>query len=310
MYSIDEIIREVALQVGETSSDITIKRDIVREFIYRGAGLLTNANILFPEVGYDQLDVKVEINKNLDVDYPVAEGAEGKEGRIEWVKFDYSLEKAEGSFKITDEARIRGYQNLQWQTGVKSCARSFARKKNYNILEAMVAGFTISNATLGAWDGGSPKIVEDVTKAVNAILESDAADITFEDIKSMVVALPIKAFNLAAQLTTIANLKMSYADYLKGQFAGIKIVPFKEISLSTGLGGGNDGYVVVGGTDTGRHGVLRRAPPDVPLVEEKRAGAALKYTARQFFKSKVVPDSDTVATSSRIAAITAILGTP
>ena len=307
-YSIDDIIREVALQ--ETTSDVVVRQNVIREFIYRGALLFTDARALFPEVGYDQLDIKTEVNSHLDVDYPVAEGATGKEGRIEWTPFLLSLEKAEGSFKITDEARIRQQQRLQWQTGIKSVARAFARKKNYNILETMIAGFTLSGSTGGAWDGGTPKIVEDITTGLNKILEDDTADITQEDLKKAVVALPIKAYNLASALTTIANLKMSYLDYVKGQYPGLKIMPFKELSKSTGLGGGNDGYVVIAGTDTGRHGVFDGNVEGVELVETKRDGAATKYITRQYFKSKVIGDSSSVATSSRIYQMTSILGTP
>jgi len=80
-FSLDEIIRMVTLQ--ETTSDITVKHNIIREFIYRGAGLLTDATVLFPEVPHTDLDVKVEFNSHIDVDYPVAEGGAGKEGRVE-----------------------------------------------------------------------------------------------------------------------------------------------------------------------------------------------------------------------------------
>lgn len=304
--ALEDIVRQVALQV--TTSDIVVQRDIIRNFIYKGALVLTDAKVLIPEVPYNALDIQTEFNSNLDVDYPVAEGAEGTEGRIEWTKFYLILEKAEGSFKITDEAKIRGYQNKQWETGIKSLARAFARKKNYNILDKVVNGFTLSNATQGQWDGASPKIVEDITTAINTLLEDETADLAMADVAKMVVALPIKAFNLAAQLTTIANLKMSYADYVKGQFPGLKIVPFKEISTSTGLGGGDDGYVMVSGRETGEHGVFRGG--QVPLVEDKRVGAATKHTVRQFFQTKIVPDSDAVATSSRICQMTGILGTP
>lgn len=305
-FSLDEIVRMVALQ--ETTSDIVVRAEILREFIYRGAGVLTDATILFPEKTYNTLDVKTEFNSNVDVDYPVAEGGSGKEGRVEWTPFYLTLEKAEGSIKITDEAKIRQYANLQWQTGIKSLARAFARKKNYNILEKMVAGFTLSTATIGAWDGATPKIVEDMIAAINAILGDDTADIVMVDIKKMVFALPIKAYNLAAQLTTIANLKMSYLDYMKGNYPGIQIVPFKEISKSTGLGGGNDGYLVVSGEEAGKHGVYRGT--EGKLVEDKREGAADKHIVRQYFQTKVVPDSSSVATSSRIYQMTSILGTP
>jgi len=306
LFNLEEIVRMVALQ--ETISDVVVKREVIREFIYRGALLLTDATMIFPEKRYNGLDIKTEVNTHLDVDYPVAEGGAGKEGRIEWIPFLLSLEKAEGSFKITDEAKIRQNANLQWQTGIKSLARAFARKKNYNILDAMVNGFTLAAGTLGAWDGGTPKIAEDMIAAINAILGDDTADITMADMKNMVFALPIKAYNLAAQLTTIQTIKQSYLDYIKGTYPGIKIAPFKEISKSTGLGGGNDGYLVIAGEDTGRHGVYGGG--EAPLVEDKRDGAATKHTVRQYFKTKVIGDSVAVATSSRIYQMTSILGTP
>jgi len=305
MSALEEIVRQIALQ--GTTTDITVRADIIREFIYKGATLLTDAKILAPEVPYDNLDVKVEFPSDIAVDYPVAEGAEGKEGRITWTPFNIILEKAEGQFRITDEAVIRGYQQDQWRMGVRKLALAFALKKNYNILSTVAAGYTTTVATQGAWDGGTPKIVEDITRAVNTVLELEAAQATLEDVKKMVVALPIKAFNLAGQLTTINNLKTTYKDYVESQY-GLKLVPFRELSLSTGIGGGDDMLVVLPGEVTAKHGVYKGGK--VPLVEDKRVGAARKYIVRQFFATKVVPDSATVATSSRIHRTTAILGTP
>jgi len=303
---LEGIVRAVALE--ETTSDKVVKRDVIRNFIYKGAGVLTDAKIILPEVTYDGLDIQSEFNSKLTVDFPVAEGAEGGEGAIDWTKFYNILEKAEGSFKITDEATIRQYQKKQWRTGVRSLARAFAKKKNYDIMAAVVGGFTLSTATGGAWDTNTTYVVSDIINGINKILESDTADIVLADIAKMVVALPIKAYNICSQLTTINNLKTSFRDYIESQYNGLKILPFKDISQSTGLGGGNDGYVIVGGEETGEHGVYNGA--HVPLVEEKRKGAATKYIVRQYFKSKIVPDSSSVATSSRIHQITTILGSP
>jgi len=305
-YSIDDIIREVALQT--TISERSVRANVIREFVYRAAAILTDATRVIPEVRYDGLDIKAEIAGDVEIDYPVAEGAEGDEGRVEWQPFNWSLAKGEGSFKITDEAVIRQYQRLQYQTGVKRVAEGFAKKKNYNIMEAVVAGYTLTNATTGAWDGGTPKIVEDVNKAISTILESDAARVTYKDVAKIKVCLPIKAFNLSGALTEIANLKMSYRDYLGTQYKGIEFLPFKDISTATGLGGGDDGYVVVSGLDTGKHGVYRGGK--VPLTEEKRVGAATKHIVRQFFATKIMQDSETVTTSSKICRMSAILGTP
>jgi hypothetical protein len=305
MSALEDIVRQIALQ--STTSDITVRADIIREFIYKGAAILTDAKMLAPEVPYDNLDIKVEFPSDITIDYPVAEGAEGKEGRITWTPFNFSLEKAEGQFRITDEAVIRGYQQEQWRTGVRRLAEAFAKAKNTNILSTIAAGYTTTVATQGAWDGSTPKIVEDITRAVNTLIETDAARATLEDVKKMIVALPVKAFNLAGQLTTINNLKTSYKDYVESQY-GLKLVPFRELSTSTGIGGGDDMLVVLPGESTAKHGVYRGGK--VPLVEEKRVGSSRKYLVRQYFATKIVPDSSSVTTSSRIHRTTAILGSP
>lgn len=303
---LDGIVKAVALQ--ETTSDEVVKRDLIRKFIYKGAGLLTDATMILPEVHYNALDIQLEFNSNLDVDYPVAEGAAGGEGRIDWTKFYNILEKAEGSFKITDEAVIRQYQQKQWRTGVRSLARAMARKKNYDILEAIVNGYTLSTASDGSWQTNTDYVLSDVLNAINKILEDDTADIVTADLRNAVLALPIKAWGIISGLTTINNLKTTFKDYIMEEYPGLKIVPFKEISTSTGLGGGDDGYLCIGGEELGEHGVYNGG--HVPLVEDKRVGAARKYIVRQYFKSKITPDSSSVATSSRIHAITSILGSP
>ena len=304
---LNNISRELRLG-GDTTSDTTIRQNIIREFIYRGAAILTDARILAPEVPYSQLDVHVDFPSDTTVDYPVAEGAEGQEGDVTWTPFNFSLKKAEGHFKITDEAVIRGYANLQYQTGVKRLAEAFAKKKNINIIQTVFDGAGQTHATGGAWDGSAPKIVEDINKAISMLLESDTARLTLKDIGNTVIALPLKAYNKGKELTVISNIKMSYFDYVLAQWPGLQIVPFKEMSLSTGIGGGNDLLAVVAKTDTARHGVLSGGK--TPLVEEKRVGSAMKHTVRQWFGTKVVPDSESVTTSSRIVTITGILGTP
>jgi len=302
--TLDDIIRQVALQ--ETTSDIVVKREVIREFIYRGAAILTDAHIFAPEVSYDGLDVQIEFPSDIEVDYPVAEGAVGKEGRITWTPFNLVLEKAEGKFKITDEAVIRQKQKMQYQTGVRKLAEAFALKKNYNILNTTFAGAGETSATGGAWDTNTDYVVSDINNAINKILLADAAKATMQDYRKMVVCLPIKAYNICSELTTINNIKTSFRDYMQTQY-GLKIVPFKDLSTATGIGLGVDMLVVLGGRDTVRHGVYRGGA--VPLTEEKRDGAAMKHIVRQYFATKVVPDSAAVATSSRVCTITAILGT-
>ncbi len=305
-----DIIRQIANEAGLTTSDKTVKQDIIREFIYKGAILLTDAKALAPEVPYNQLDIKGEFPSDIEVEYPVAEGAVGNDGRITWAGYNFSLEKAEGNFKITDEAVLRGFQNLQWTTGITKLAKAFARKKNLDIVTKVFAGAGKTNATGGAWDTNTNYVISDMDYAINAIMLDETADIGLSDISKIVIALPLKAYNIAKGLTTINNIKTTFIDYFRNENQGVTIMPFREMSGSAGVGGGNDLLCIVSGTETARHGVLTNPVNSVPFVEDKREGAATKHTVRQWFNTKVVGDSTTVLTSSRIMTITGILGTP
>ena len=86
--ALEAIVKQIANESGLTTSDNTVKQDIIREFVYKGAILLTDAKILAPEVPYAQLDIKGEFPSDIEVDYPVAEGASGKEGRIDWSNYN------------------------------------------------------------------------------------------------------------------------------------------------------------------------------------------------------------------------------
>jgi hypothetical protein len=303
------IVKQIANASGLTTSDNTVKANVIREFIYKGADLLTDAKILAPTVGYDQLDIKGEFPSDADVDYPVAEGATGNEGRITWSNYNFSLELGEGSFKITDQAVLRGFQKLQYQTGMAKVMKAFARKKNANIVSTVFAGAGLTHATGGAWDTNTNYVISDVNLALNSLLESTTADLSMEDLKRATIALPIKAWNIINGLTVIDNVKTTFADYLRTKNPGLTIMPFREMSGATGVGGGNDMLVEIPGFDTARHGVLENPKNPVPLVESKREGAATKWTTREWFATKVIGDSTSVLTSSRIMTITGILGT-
>ena len=308
--ALEAIVKQIANASGLTTSDNTVKQDIIREFVYKGAMLLTDAKALAPEVPYNQLDVKGEFPSDIDVDYPVAEGASGNEGRIDWSNYNFSLELAEGAFKITDQAKIRGFANLQYQQGISKLAKAFARKKNLNIVTNVFAGAGNTDTTGGAWDTNTTYVISDINKIINTLLEDETADLALSDISKLVIALPLKAWNIMKGLTTIDNLKTTFLSYAMAQNPGLTIMPFREMSGSTKVGGGNDMLAVVTGIETAKHGVLTNPTNSVPFVEDKREGAATKHVVRQWFNTKVIGDSTTTLTSSRIMTITGILGTP
>jgi len=278
-----------------TTSDEAIKREIVRQLIYKRADLIAVGTRLVGVVEFDNLDVKYSFPSELDVEYPVPEMAGASLDRVEWTDFTFSLQKAEGRFMITDEAQIRGTDRVQWQTSIRRLGEAFAKKKDANILDTLSAGAGNTFAASATWDTATAsQITADIAKGINYVLS--AKGVTEADIKNIAIVLPLKAWTGLFRIMEIENLRTSMMDWVKNSY-GIEIMPSKHLTT--------DGLFVLKGPETAIHGVLR-PPANIPLVETKRhEGVGTEYIVRQFFATKVVPESSTqTSTTDRICKIT------
>lgn len=279
-----------------TTSDVAIRREIIRQLVYRKADFISVGVKIVGVQEFDNLDVKFSFPSEAEVEYPVPEFAGADLTQITWTDFSFSLQKAEGRFLVSDEAMIRGVDKVQWQTGIKRLAEAFAKKKDENILDTLASGAGHTFAASATWDTATAsQITTDVSKAVGYIL--DAPGVTDADMKNIVFVVPLDAWTGLLRILEVEGVRVSMFNWLQQSY-GISIMPTKHFDTY--------GIALLKGSDTAIHGVLR-PPAGIPLVEEKRhEGIGTEYIVRQFFATKVVPDSSSTSTSSRIVKITGL----
>lgn len=279
---------------GVTTSDDAIRREIVKQLIYRKADFISTGTKIVGLETFDNLDVKYTFPSEAAVEYPVPEGAGADLTRVEWSDFGFTLRKAEGRFMITDEAVIRGVDRVQWNTSIKRLGEAMAAAKDANILGVLAAGASTVQAATALWNvATAAQITGDVAALVNTLIS--AQGVQDSDIRNIVVVLPISAWSGLLRILAIEGMRISMFNWLTKSY-GISIMPTKYFA--------NNGLALLKGGETAIHGTLR-APANIPLVETFRhEGIGTEYVVRQFFATTVIPESETVATSDRIVSIT------
>ena len=288
--------------VGVTASDEAIKREVVRQLIYKKANYISTGVKLVGMNVEDNLDIKFSFPTDAAVQYPVPEGAGADLTRVEWAEFAYSLAKAEGRFFITDEAQIRGTDKTQWQTGIRRLGEAMAARKDLNILTTLWAGAGNNEACV-AWAGAAvtfANILGDITNTVNFLINAHGA--TDADIANIAMVVPLKAWVGLLRMERVQGTNIQMLQYIQDGYK-IDIRPTKNVAA---FGTAIDGIALIKGADTAVHGTLR-PPRDIPLVETARQeGVGTEYIVRQFFATQVVPEEGGVLTTDRICTLTGV----
>jgi len=293
-------LKQRKLRQTTTTPDV-IKAEIVRQVIYRRADFISQGLKLVGVRQFSGLDVKYQYPSEMTMEYPVAEGARGGESKINWTTFYMEMQKAEGRFLITDEATMRQLENIQYETGVRRLSEALAKAKDDNIISTLHDyAHTTSVAASASWPAAAAtSIVKDIKNAINLAVQ--ATGVQPDDIKNMALVLPIRAWTPLLSLTEVENIRIQLGDYIQRSY-GLSLHPTKNSTLVNG----NKALLMIKGPDTAIHGVAA-AHPKVPLVEVKRiTGVGLEYTVRQFFATRVIPDSSTTSTSQRIIKISGV----
>jgi len=291
--------------VGATASDMAIKREVVRQLIYKRANFISTGVKLVGLSTEDNLDVKFSFPSDAAVHYPVPEGSGADLTRVEWAEFAYSLAKAEGRFFITDEAVIRGTDRTQWQTGIRRLGEAMAAEKDNNILQTLYAGALPANtvAATAAWAGATiAQILTDITSCVNNVLNAHGA--TDADLTNIAIVVPLKAWVGLLRLENVVGTNVQMLQYIVDSYK-IDIMPTKNVTAFVAAGGAaTDGVALIKGIDTAVHGTLS-PPAGIPLVETAREeGVGTEYIVRQFFNTQIVPEQSGQNNTARIARLT------
>jgi len=282
-----------SLLQSETTSDDVIRKEIVRQVIYKEADLLAVGTKVVPTKNFGDLDIKFSFPETMSSEYPVPEGSIAERRRIKWVDYNMTLEKGQCRWTITDEAVLRQLENYQMEFSRRRASEALAREKDEEILDAVLngAGNTITIASGNEWDaaGGAPE--DDIVNAITKIL--DTSNILEADIKNMALVVPTSVWAQITKLQTIHNIQQSFREYFEKSY-DMKFYPTRYYK--------DDAVLLVVGDQTAIHGVLQTNR--IPLVEEERLkGRGREYVITQFFKTKVTPESATKTTSNRICRI-------
>lgn len=283
-----------ALLSAEATTDDVIRRNIIKEVIYKEANLLAVGTKVMPTRQLSELDIKMNYPEDMAADYPVPEGAPGIRAEAPvWVEYDLSLPKGRTRWVITDEAKMRQLSNYQMEFTRRKASEALAIKKDAEILDVINtgAGQTVTVAGGYEWDAASAAPEDDIIDAISAIL--DNSNINETQIKGMDILVPTAVFGQLMKLQEIRNIKQSIMDFFEGGYK-MKFHPTRYYT--------DNAYVTVNSPQTCVHFEL--STNKIPLVEQDRIkGVGDEYIITQYFKTKVVPESSSQTTSNRICKI-------
>lgn len=293
MALIEEIVKK--LEYGEETSDVGFKAAILKEVLYKAADSMLVGKELVAMKDLDDLVIQFSFPSTGSFTYPVPEGATARSAQLTWTTFNLELQKGMGEIVIPHEAVIRGSDRIQTQVALRRQAEQMAIEIDHEIFDTLLAGAGQSQAASATWDGATAtQISGDVAGAISKVLQNTT--ISESELRSAVLAVPAKVAMYLYKVQEINNMRMNMMDYFKDSW-GFKIRASRYLTT--------DALFVVPGTNTAIHGTLKTGK--VPLAEAtKIPGVGTKYTILRFFKTAVVPESDSVSTSYRICKITGV----
>lgn len=303
--SLEEIIQDSNEpgRPGETTTDDVLKENVIAEVVYKESDHIAVGTNILPERNFDQLDIEFAFPSEIDAEYPVGENSIVDRSKVTWREMDISLHQAEARFMITDMARLRGQGNLQNEISTRRAAEALAEEKDLNIMNSLADGAPDQNVnTLDrnadeGWDQGGD-IESDVIGAWNNIF--NYSNINENDIQNAHLVVPAAAYAQLHSLQLINNTQQNLRDYIEGSY-GLNIHFTRTLT--------EDALLVVGGEETGIHGVLDTN--EIPMVEEERQlGRGTDYLTRQFFNTGIMEDAGLDGQSYRIARIENVAPAP
>jgi len=292
------------------TSDDVVKRDVVKNLVYKGSDLLSVGEQVIVTRELDNLEAKFEIPGSFNASYPVAEGARSPREDFSWYEASLELWKASVRFMLTDEARIRGQADWQWQVSLRRAAEAMAGVIDACILDNLYlyhyTGNDVSADNKWNTPAGTPE--DDIIEVWGKVLANSNA--TENQLRTSKLIVPISVYPYLLQIQLINNVQQSTANFITSSF-GITFLPTRRSSSKTygySLDGGFDGtdaLLVLKSEDCAIFGTYNG--PSSNLVEQHRElGVGDEYNVRRFFNTIVIPRSSSDSTNEYLGAITTV----
>jgi len=258
----------------------------------------------------DALDVRFQFPKEdtLPV-YRVGEGGNTVSQNMGWFEDSTTFDKYQGKIKITEESKVRGTYSMQWEYNLDGIARGMAQAKDSEILNTLVAKAGVTESASAHWDAESANVFGDVADALQQVFEEARSNISSAELANLTIYYPAKLFMHVKNKPELwANGTSGNQGYLipnsnQADWLGNKTgMQFRE---STKLNGETYALGVIKSPRTAIH--YEYTGNDMQRVRnfEDDEGST-GYIVKSWFKTYVVPQSYTQATSDRIFRISGI----
>lgn len=281
------------LQAGTTTSDDVLKQQVIKEVIYKQSNLLTVGQKVLPARNLDVLDVNFSYPSEMEGAYPVPEGKRGDFEKLTWADFGFSMQKGQVTFKVTDESVIRSIQAVQNRMNITQAAAAMAKKEDAEIMAAIIAGAGQTVNITTPWDNAAGDPEADIVAARQKIMHN--SNVTSAEIRNLALIVGTNVSSELLKLQLIGNVQQKLSDYLQSAF-GITMYETRDTGFA------DLAVLMVTGEQTGIHGIYTGGA--VPLVEQWRdPGVGDAYLVTKYFKTKIVPESTTQATTNRIVKL-------
>jgi len=281
-----------------TSTGDIAKKDVMREVLYIEADTMMNAQNGLVIRPTPVLDIRMLLPKTTRIDpTQISEGALAPQSTLEFRNVDTSLEKYQTRLPITYEVKARQLGKEQVRGMLKASARGLAYSKDTEAFTEIAAGADAGGAVTAtdAWDEtSSADIPDDIATGVQNIV--DGTNITEEEIKDIVCFYPMKMKGFLLKNGDLGQMDMSIQSWIENNL-GIKMYPTRQLSKTA--------IMMVKSEETAIHWVYNGE--DVPTAEERKVeGVGDEYIFTQYYKTKVIPDTDGGTTTGRIITITGV----
>jgi len=282
--------------LGVTVTDAEMRKiSAIQQAIFKKAEELLVGKNAVPIQRIKSLDIRLAIPKAAYLEAKkVAEGAVADVETIEWFQANFSMEKYQCHVRVTDEAIARNALANQLRLSIDSAAKGLQIAKDKEIFDTLLAGAGQSVAAAAAWNATGATPEDDIAAAIQDITENTV--ITDADLKNMNLFVPAGLMGYLKKRVEIANMQVPLERALQEEF-GINIFYTRNLT--------SDALLIVKSNETAIH--FEYNGTDIKTTEEVRVpGVGTDYIITQYFKTIVIPDDESVTTSSRICKITGV----
>ena len=301
---VNKSLPEILMAKGETLWADEAEKELIRRYTYRRSDLLSVGTKIIPVEYFNDLDITWEYPSDVEFEWPMPPEADAGRQVINWTKYGLSLEKGEFRWLLTDEAKIRGQYQRQRRTMIRKAGEAIAKKMDEHILDTLIAGVgqTVTISAGDEWNASGADPIANITDAWSLILDNTNVQMT--EMKNISVVVPTAVWGQLMRREEINNITVARFDYLR-QTYGLKFYPSRYLGSEAAL---DMALMVVNSKETATFGQLRTN--EIPLTETARVtGRGNEWRIKKYFKSLVVPLSDSDLTNSRIVKIANVTDT-